>query len=397
MIKIICVLIAVVVGAHVAQGMVLSTPTYAVIDMETGEILVSRSLDEPVYPASLTKLLTAWVVVHHSQLHEYVTITKEAENVIGTRTYFLAGEIYTVEELLHALLLPSANDAAIALAIHISGNVGDFALLMNDAAKEMGATGSSFINPHGLHDGRHYTTARDFALIARTALLHPTIRDICSLTRKRISNPAEPHDRLLVTTNKMLDPTSHYHCPVVVAGKTGYTSKAGHTLAVLAQDRGQHRLLVSFGGNIGHILNDAQVLLTHALNNYNTVHVTTKGEILGAIEVVNGQMPVLLAAAETVKVVFDERLSRGQLWFRMDVQEVITPLEQGQRVGTSKVFIDDTLIAEVALVVAFPVEMMSAYGRHQYRVFLVAGLIGGSYLVYLLTRRRRRGHIIYDE
>ena len=151
-----------------------------VIEASTGRVLYAESPDARAYPASTTKILTALVALENLPLGLEVEIPACAAGVEGSSIYLKAGERLTVEELLYGLMLRSGNDAAAALAVAVAGSEARFADMMNERAKECGAANSNFVNPHGLHDEKHYTTARDLALITAEAYKNADFRRIAS-------------------------------------------------------------------------------------------------------------------------------------------------------------------------------------------------------------------------
>ena len=148
----------------------ISAPNLLLAETNTGRILYERNADRKIYPASLTKLMTAILVVENCELDEIVTVSENA--VLSVPVGYVnanlqVGEELTVEDLLYVMLIPSANDAANALAEHVGGNIESFSAMMNSKAKELGCTGSNFTNPSGLHQEEHYTTTRDLFLISQ--------------------------------------------------------------------------------------------------------------------------------------------------------------------------------------------------------------------------------------
>lgn len=151
-----------------------------VVHPETGAVLYEKNAYERLGIASTTKIMTALVVLEHCALDELVEILPEYTAVEGSSMYLRAGETYTVEELLYGLMLVSGNDASVALACHTAGSVETFADMMNDKARALGMTNSAFQNPNGLDAEGHYSTARDMAKLACTAMENETFRTIVS-------------------------------------------------------------------------------------------------------------------------------------------------------------------------------------------------------------------------
>jgi D-alanyl-D-alanine carboxypeptidase (penicillin-binding protein 5/6) len=186
-----------------------------------GRILFSRNSDVKLPPASTTKVLTVLTALEYAHLNEVVKITRHAANTPPSSLGVKPGEFFTVRELLYAAMLRSANDACVALAEHIAGSEEKFAILMNRKARMLGATDSHFVNPHGLPDDRHVSTAQDLALIMNAAMRNPDFVQIASTTRIELEWKGHHEARTLVNKNKLL---TQYDTPVV--GKTGFTNAA---------------------------------------------------------------------------------------------------------------------------------------------------------------------------
>lgn len=214
-----------------------------VIDCIDGKILYSKNADEKLYPASLTKVLTAILVVEKCGLQDNVTINQSAIDKVesGYLTANLkAGEVFTVEQLLNLLLISSYDDVANALAEHVAGSEEEFVKMMNEKAKEIGCTNSNFLNCHGEHDTNNYSTAHDMALIANYAVKFETIRNIAQVTEYSI--PATTiyteNDRYFYTSNEMLQTGSENYYKYAKGLKTGFTTPAGNCLIAYAEKSG---------------------------------------------------------------------------------------------------------------------------------------------------------------
>ncbi len=273
-----------------------------VIDAKTGDVLFEKNSNEKLPMASTTKIMTALVALKHGNLEDSVTVNGD---VVGPGSLggidLRPGEHLSLKDLLYALLLPSANDAAVAIADHIGGSVGGFADMMNQEAASIGATNTHFINPHGLDDPMHYTTAHDLAIIAKTALQNPVFAQIVSTNSWNISRPSlgfsetvEGHDILL----------SSY--PGATGVKTGYTSRAGNCL-VSSATRGEVSLIsVVLGVDWRKdLFNQSAALLDYGFSLYKTKPLITKGVIYKKITLKDGREVDLVAADDRVAVVPD--------------------------------------------------------------------------------------------
>ncbi len=206
------------------------------LDGNTGEILFEKDADTPAPMASTTKIMTALAVLSCLSPSDAVCVPKEAVGIEGTSAYLKEGEIFSVADLLHALLLQSANDAAVALALTADGSVAAFAERMNRLAREIGLKSSHFENPHGLHSETHYTTARDLATLTAYAMHIPAFSEIVS---KRIYTCHSSLSRhTFANHNKLLHMSKD-----AVGVKTGFTKDSGRCLVGAAQRDGA--LLIS--------------------------------------------------------------------------------------------------------------------------------------------------------
>lgn len=230
-----------------------------VIEQSSRRVLLGENMHDRCYPASTTKVLTALVVLNSLPLDKVISVPKQAEGVEGSSIYLRAGQKITVEDLLMGLMLRSGNDAAETLAIAVSGSVDGFAELMNKTAKELGAESSNFVNPHGLHDDNHYTTAYDLALITAKAYENPEFVRIVSTKKAKITIDGEAH--YIGNKNKML--TLYEGANGV---KTGYTKTSGRCLVSGAERGGMQ--LISVVLNYNDMWNDSMRLLNYGFENF---------------------------------------------------------------------------------------------------------------------------------
>ena len=248
------------------------------IERSTNRVAYEKNADERIYPASTTKILTAILTVENCNLSDTVTITKDMVSQIPpayTTAYLRPGEQVTVEQLLNALLIPSANDAGFALAIHISGSIENFSNLMNEKAKEIGCTGSNFTNPSGIHNENHYSTARDMGLIGMYSLKYDAITEIGRKTSYTLQ-PANSYSRTFETTNTLIKPSEKNYYEFATGLKTGFTDPAGSCIISTAKKDNMEFLAVVIGAPApDHSANyrdiDCRTLFEYGFANYDEI------------------------------------------------------------------------------------------------------------------------------
>lgn len=253
-------------GSVSADGSALSVSAKAaiLIEAESGDVIFEKNADRRLPQASTTKIMTGIIAIERLEMSQTVTITEKSVGIEGSSIYLCAGEKLTVGELIYALLLESANDAAVALAIEISGSVSAFADLMNEKAEELGLSETHFMNPSGLGADGHYTSARDLAALTAYALKNPVFREIVSTKRYVIPLCGDTGSRVLLNHNKLL---RLYDGAIGV--KTGYTKESGRCLVSAAERDGVTLIAVTL--NAPDDWNDHIVLLDHGFALYERV------------------------------------------------------------------------------------------------------------------------------
>ena len=237
-----------------------------VMDAETGLVLYGSEHNTQFYPASITKIMTALLVLEHvTDLTERIEFSHNAVFSIPRDSSHIAmdvGETLTVYQALYGLMLSSANEVSIALAEHVAGSVDEFSDLMNRRAASLGANNTHFVNPSGLPGTGHVTTAYDMALIMREAVKHPVFVDIIG-TRRFDIPPTErqPRVRELLNTNRLIHPGSYFN-EWVVGSKTGWTHAAQHTLVTYAERDGRRLIISALRGESGGPFRDTLALMS---------------------------------------------------------------------------------------------------------------------------------------
>lgn len=223
------------------QGPSVIAESAIVMDAKSGLVLYSKNMDQRLYPASITKIMTTLLALEHSSLSETVTFSHEAVFGIEPGSTHLGineEEQLTMEQCLYGVMLASANEISSAVAEHVAGSIDEFAKMMTERAKELGCKNTNFVNANGLHNDNHYTSAYDMALIAQEAYKNATFRKIIST--KRYTYPPtnkQTESRTFANHHEMLNPDQYpkYSYDYCLGGKTGYTMKAGNTLVTYAK------------------------------------------------------------------------------------------------------------------------------------------------------------------
>ena len=259
----------------------VSAQSAILIDALSGTVLFEKQADEVLPMASTTKIMTALVALETSPLDTVITVDPRAVGVEGSSIYVTEGEQLTLEQLLYALLLESANDAATAIAIGIAGSVETFADLMNEKAAALELENTHFQNPHGLDHASHHTTARELAMISAEALKNPTFYTIVSTRKTTIPHDGTDGVRLLINHNRLL---REYDGAIGV--KTGFTKRSGRCLVSAAQRNGATLIAVTL--NAPDDWRDHTTLLDYGFEQMETVSLCDPHQICMPVSVVGG-------------------------------------------------------------------------------------------------------------
>lgn len=321
------------------------------VEMDSGRVLYEKNAHEALPMASTTKVMTALLALENGELTENVTASRNAFGVPGTSIYLSEGETLTLEEMLLGLMLQSGNDAAVAIAEHIAGDVDSFCRMMTERAEEMGCENTLFTTPHGLPAQNHHTTAWDLALITRHALQNPDFRRIVATRTASVPWEGHSYHRVLNNKNKLL---SAYEGALGV--KTGYTRAAGRCLVFAAE---RENMTV-----VGCVLNDpdwfadAAQIMDQGFAAYETVTVLQENESIGLIPVENGEREtVAVHAGGTLKA----PMKKGTLPRMETVLPAVlpAPVKKGMPVGEAVLYDEGERLASVPLYAGESVEEVS--------------------------------------
>lgn len=329
--------------AHSLSPPRLTARSALLLDQATGRILYSKNAHEKLPMASTTKIMTAILAMESGKMSDIVTVSERAVNIGGSSIYLEVGEKKTLEELVWGLLLRSGNDAAVAIAEHLSGSVEKFAVEMTRRAAQLGARQTKFSNPHGLHQEEHYTTAYDLALLAAHAMTLPNFREMSVTREKKISWHDRPAGRLLRNQNKLL---------VMYEGaegiKTGWTTPAGRCFAgATARDNWR---LVGVVLNAPQMWEDMIKLFDFGYQHYRWHTVIQAGQPLKSAAVVRGvRERVTLVAGSEAGMPLKEDES-AYLRFHFNVREPLkAPLRAGGKAGELQIYFGNTMVRSVPL------------------------------------------------
>lgn len=351
------------------------------VNLDTGTVVYEKNPDKHREPASTTKIMTYIVVYENVEDPENTTVTiseKIRDELLGTGSSLSGiqvGDVLTVSQLLRCMMIPSGNDAALALADFVGGgDVQKFVDMMNEKAAELGCTDTHFTNPHGLHDDEHYTTARDLAVITQYAMMLPEFMDITNTTNiyyKPAGGPAADEKRLLVTTNRLIHKTLdlQYYYQYAQGIKTGSHDQAGYCLVSTAKKNGLSYLCVALGApsvdeNGNRITahgecSDSINLYNWAFDNLGFRTIADADDAVTEIELrfAWNKDTLLLVPQESYTTILPDDISSSSILATPDIPEYIeAPVKKGDVIGTVTYSYADQTLATLNLVAGESVE-----------------------------------------
>lgn len=326
----------------------VSAASMALFDPVEGVFLAEIDADTRRPMASTTKIMTALLVLELLPLDQIVTVPSAAVGIEGSSIYLFAGEQITVRTLLYALLLASANDAAAALALHTAGSIESFAEQMNRRASELGLTDTHFVNPHGLHDPAHYTTARDLARLTAAALENPTFAEIVSTTRYSAPQNGTDATRLFLNHNRLLRSLEG-----AIGVKTGFTKSSGRCLVSAAKRDGLTLIAVTL--NDPNDWRDHSALLDWGFSQYVALSPLTPPVSLPVVGGSAGEVSL------TPRASFSRTLpaTHGEVTCTVETPRFLfAGFDAGEVKGRAVYYMDGEVLGEVELVTttAVPIE-----------------------------------------
>ncbi len=350
--KIIILLLILIIPVTVkAEELDLTAKSSILIEASTGEILSEKNSDEKLAPASMTKIMTMLLIMESLEKNEYtlddkVNISTNAASMGGSQVFLEAGSELKVKELLKAIAIASANDAAVAMAEYTAGSTESFVNLMNEKAASLGCTNTTFKNVHGLDTEGHLTTAKDMAIMARELLKHEEILNYSSIYEEFLNKP-DGSSTWMVNTNKLI---KYYNG--LDGLKTGFTKNAGYCLTATAK-RNNMRLIsvVMNEPTTEKRSSDTIKLLNYGFANYKIKVVMPKDQDLGSIEIKNGKKETvgikLTEDATNLESISDNK----KYGFNINVDKIKAPIKVGDIIGKLEITIDGSVKKEIPITV----------------------------------------------
>lgn len=312
-----------------------SATSAVLMDVDSGRVLYAQNENAQMLIASTTKIMTALVAIENGSLSDEITVKREETLVEGTSMYLREGDKLTLEALLYGLLLSSGNDAALVIADAVGGSREKFVAMMNEKAAALGMTGTSFANPNGLDDEKHYSTALDMAKLACAAMENETLVRIASTRSITIGG------RTMTNHNKLLT-----YMDGCIGLKTGYTRAAGRTLVSCAVRNGQRLVAVTLQD--GNDWVDHQQLYEYGFSAYPARRAVTMGSAMAAVPVrqsVTGSVPLVAERSLSWPAGEGETLS-----VELEIPEELTaPVAMGTKAGAAVVYLNGNEVGRVNL------------------------------------------------
>lgn len=326
-----------------AEDMNLYAKSSILIEESTGKVIYENNADEQLHPASMTKIMSMILIFEaisegKISLSDDVVISKESANMGGSQVYLNEGETYKVEELLKAVSIASANDAVVALAEKVSGTKEKFVEKMNEKAKSLKLKNTNFINPHGLDDNNHYSSARDMAIMAKELLKYENVLSYTSKYEDYFKKK-DGSSIWLVNTNKLV---KFYNG--MDGLKTGYTEKAGYCLTSTAKKNGLRLIAVVMGeDSIENRTEDTLKLMNYGFNTIKKELILDKNKVVDKLKIdLSSKKYIDVYLKNDIVKIYDINSSKIKYNYKIKYKDNIrVPLKKSSIIGKIKVVLDD--------------------------------------------------------
>lgn len=351
---------------HESRSYMKSAASGILYEVTTDTMVYAWHPDTPLYPSSLTKIMTALLAIEKGDLNELVTVSWQALDSVPSGAMiagFYPEELITLKELIYVMMVGSANDAAAVIAEHIGGSQEGFVDLMNQRAAELGCTGTRFVNAHGLHHPSQVTTARDMLKIIRQAMEYPFFMDVFGAPNYVLMATNKAEERTFRTTNYMgsQELTMDYYDERVTGGRTGNTDEGHRNLAITAEQDGAVYIAVVLQAESEYAENgvmlrqgafeDAGLLLDLGFQESRTVQVLYAGQVVEQIPVRSGANDVVIGPMESVSCVLPRDLDTELITTSIELkdQNLTAPVAAGTHIGNCQVYYNGLCVANVPL------------------------------------------------
>lgn len=384
------------------------SPHVLLLDFKTGTVIYQKGADEKVYPAALTNIMTALLVLENCNLEELVPASDTAISNVAvgdSKMGIIKDEKLSVRQLLYGMMLSSASDAANLLAEKTSGSIDEFVKLMNKRAEELGMKNTCFANPTGEHDERHYTTATDMAILVREAMKNETFAEIVKAKSYSIPATEKCHTARKITNrnhfvSNLLRKDYYYQHSTGI--KTGYSNEAKSCIAVSAQKGSISLLALIFEAdtvdNIALSFQDAKNLFDYVFENYVSETIAKKDEIIAQTDLENArrEKKLILKTQNEVSFIKTKDTKKTQITYKDTIpQKVSAPIKENAIIGTREYFVNGMSIGTVNLLakksykldpITYIVNKMIAFVTSPWLFVAIAFAI----FVFIMAERRRR-------
>jgi len=386
-----------------------TSPCALLLDMKTGMVLYSKNSSEKVYPAGLTHIMTALLVLETCNLEELIVASESAlsnvpagDNKIGV----IKDEKLSVRQLLYGMLLNSASDCANLLAEKSSGSIDEFVKLMNARAKELEMVNTNFTNPTGAHDERHYTTADDMSILVRTAMENENFREIVKCQSYSIPATEKCHTaRKIVNRNHFVSNLlrNDYYYEYATGIKTGFSVEAKSCIAASAEKNGMSLLALIFKAdtvdNVAQSFSDCRAMFDYVFDNYTIQNIASNGEIIAQTNIINTRRDskLILKAEREISVIRPKNSPEIAITHKDFLDKKISaPVEKNQIIGKREYYANGVSIGFVNLLaeksykldlVTYLINKMIAFITSPWLYISIGVLILG---LIMFERRRRR-------
>lgn len=331
----------------------ISGRSYLLMDYNSGEIILAKNEHDRLPPASITKIMTLLIAMEYIQngtisMDERVIVSESAAKVVGTSVYLDAGEVQSVENLIKAISIRSANDASIALAVHIAGSEEAFINLMNERAAQLGMENTNFNNSSGLPTENHYSSAYDIAIMSRELMKHENIIPYLTTYMEDMQvGKSKTSIQTMVNTNRLI---KDYQGANGI--KTGSTSEAKYCLSASAKRGNLQLIAVVMGVESGGLrFSEAMRLLDYGFSNYESITIGKKGDLVANIPIDKGREDFLALELERDSFVLLGKGQKDNIEKEFDYPDYVkAPIEQGERVGQLLIKINGEEVDRVALI-----------------------------------------------